>query len=111
MIRDRLNWMRFVGFGLGGTMPDENSIRAFRNRLTESGRLEALMLAFEPQLREAGYIAMGGQIVDATLVPAPKQRTILRKKSPLSKRANRPSRSGGASRTRLTKRMPMRAGR
>jgi hypothetical protein len=26
------------------------------------------------QLRDAGYLAMGGQIVDATLVPAPKQR-------------------------------------
>jgi hypothetical protein len=32
------------------------------------------MHAFEQQLREAGYLAMGGQIVDATLAPAPKQR-------------------------------------
>jgi hypothetical protein len=32
------------------------------------------MQALEQQLREAGYLAMGGQIVDATLVPAPKQR-------------------------------------
>lgn len=32
------------------------------------------MQAFEQQLREAGYLAMGGQIVDTTLVPAPKQR-------------------------------------
>jgi hypothetical protein len=32
------------------------------------------MQAFEQQLRDAGYLAMGGQIVDATLVPAPKQR-------------------------------------
>ena len=55
-------------------MPDENTIRHYRNRLTESGTLEALMQAFEQQLREAGYLAMGGQIVDASLVPAPKQR-------------------------------------
>jgi IS5 family transposase len=74
MIRDRLSWMRFFGFDLGGTMPDENTIRHYRNRLTESGTLEALMQAFEQQLRERGYLAMGGQIVDATLVPAPKQR-------------------------------------
>jgi len=74
MIRDRLSWMRFFGFDLGGAMPDENTIRHYRNRLTESGTLEALMQAFEQQLREAGYLAMGGQIVDATLVPAPKQR-------------------------------------
>lgn len=74
MIRDRLSWMRFFGFDLGGTMPDENTIRHYRNRLTTSGTLEALMQAFEQQLRERGYLAMGGQIVDATLVPAPKQR-------------------------------------
>ncbi|WP_416833236.1 MAG: hypothetical protein ACMUJI_06975 [Erythrobacter sp.] len=30
------------------------------------------MQAFEQQLRERGYPAMGGQIVDATLAPAPK---------------------------------------
>ncbi len=55
-------------------MPDENTIRHYRNRLTTSGTLEALMEAFEQQLRERGYLAMGGQIVDTTLVPAPKQR-------------------------------------
>ncbi|CCW18087.1 Mobile element protein [Sphingobium indicum BiD32] len=71
MIRDRLSWMRFFGFDLGGTMPDENTIRHYRSRLTESG---TLMQAVEQQLRERGYLAMGGQIVDATLVPAPKQR-------------------------------------
>lgn len=37
MIRDRLSWMRFLGFDLGGTMPDENTIRYYRNRLTDSG--------------------------------------------------------------------------
>jgi IS5 family transposase len=29
---------------------------------------------FDAALREAGYIAMGGQIVDASLIAAPKQR-------------------------------------
>jgi hypothetical protein len=32
------------------------------------------MQAFKQQLRIAGYLAIGGQIDDATLVPAPKQR-------------------------------------
>lgn len=27
MIRDRLSWMRFFGFDLGGTIPDENTMR------------------------------------------------------------------------------------
>jgi transposase len=74
LIRDRLSWMRFFGFNLGGTMPDESTIRHYRNRLTESGTLDALMQAFKQQLRIAGYLAIGGQIDDATLVPAPKQR-------------------------------------
>lgn len=52
-----------------------------RDRLTESGTLEALMQAFEQQLREAGYLAMAGQIVDATLVPAPKQRNAEEEKA------------------------------
>lgn len=81
MIRDRLSWMRFFGFDLGGKMPDENTIRHYRNRLTESGTLEALMQAFEQQLRERGYLAMGGQIVDATLVPAPNQRNTEEEKA------------------------------
>jgi IS5 family transposase len=57
--------MRLFGFDLGGAMPDENTIRHYRNRLTESGTLEALMQAFELQPREAGYLALTGPIVDA----------------------------------------------
>ncbi len=74
MIRDRLSWMRFLGFDLGAPTPDENTIRHFRNRLTETGTLKRVMKAFDWQLRKKGYIPMAGQIVDATLVPAPKQR-------------------------------------
>lgn len=74
MIRDRLSWMRFLGFELGGPTPDENTIRHFRNRLTETGTLKRVMKAFDWQLQKKGYIPMSGQIVDASLVPAPKQR-------------------------------------
>lgn len=74
MIRDRLSWMRFLGFTLGGPMPDENTIRHFRNRMTETGALKCVMKAFDWQLHKKGYIPMSGQIVDASLVPAPKQR-------------------------------------
>jgi hypothetical protein len=31
MIRDRLSWMRFLGFDLGNPTPDENTIRLFRS--------------------------------------------------------------------------------
>ena len=74
MIRDRLSWMRFLDFDLGGPTPDENTIRLFRNKLTETGTLKRVMKAFDWQLQKKGYIPMSGQIVDASLVPAPKQR-------------------------------------
>ena len=74
MIRDRLSWMRFLGFDLGGPTPDENTIRLFRDKLTETGTLKRVMKAFDWQLRKKGYIPMSGQIVDASLAPAPKQR-------------------------------------
>jgi len=74
MIRDRLSWMRFLGFALGDRTPDESTFRLFRNRMTEIGTLSRVMKAFDWQLKKKGYIPIGGQIVDATLVSAPKQR-------------------------------------
>lgn len=74
LIRDRLSWLRFLGFDLGAATPDANTIRMFRERLTQAGALDAVFAHFDRQLRERGYLPMGGQIVDATLVAAPKQR-------------------------------------
>ncbi len=74
LIRDRLSWLRFLGFDLGAPTPDANTIRLFREKLTEAGAMDTLFAAFDRQLRERGYLPMGGQIVDATLVAAPKQR-------------------------------------
>lgn len=45
MIRDRLSWMRFLNFDLGGPTPDENTIRLFRDKLTDSGALKRVMNA------------------------------------------------------------------
>lgn len=74
LIRDRLSWLRFLGFDLGAATPDANTIRLFREKLTEAGALDLVFTDFDRQLKERGYLAMGGQIVDATLVAAPKQR-------------------------------------
>ena len=89
LIRDRLSWLRFPGFDLGAPTPDANTIRLFRERLTESKAITVLFDAFDHRLRTNGYLAMGeasprfrrsegslerrsggGQIVDATLVAA-----------------------------------------
>jgi transposase, IS5 family len=74
LINDRLSFMRFLGLGLTDKVPDAKTIWAFRERLTRAGAIEALFARFDRAIREAGYIPMSGQIVDASLVPAPKQR-------------------------------------
>jgi IS5 family transposase len=73
-LRDRLTWMRFLGLGLGDPVPDANTIWTFREALTKAGAIEALFTRFDQQLRAQGYLAMSGQLVDASIVAAPKQR-------------------------------------
>ena len=80
LIRDRRSWLRFLGFDLGAITPDENTIRLFREKLSRAGAIDTLFAAFDRQLRERGYLPMGGQIVDATLVAAPKQRNTAAEK-------------------------------
>lgn len=74
LIRDRLSWLRFLGFDLGAATPDVNTIRMFRERLSAARALDTLFADFDRQLKERGYLSMGGQIIDATLIAAPKQR-------------------------------------
>ena len=74
LINDRLSFMRFLGLGLSDRVPDAKTIWAFRERLTKAEAIEALFTSFDLAIREAGYIPMSGQIVDASLVSAPKQR-------------------------------------
>ena len=42
MIRDRLSWMRFLGFDLGDRTPDENTIRHFKKYRYVSGSYHAI---------------------------------------------------------------------
>lgn len=79
LINDRLSFMRFLGLSLGERVPDARTIWLFQERLTRAeieGRpaVEVLFARFDAALRAAGYLAMSGQIVDATLVAAPRQR-------------------------------------
>lgn len=69
-VRDRLSFMRFVGLGLGDPVPDAKTLWLFREQLTRAGAIETLFERFDRLLRDAGYLAMGGQIVDATVVEA-----------------------------------------
>lgn len=73
-IRDRLSFMRFVGLGLHDPVPDAKTLWLFREQLTGAGAVERLFARFDALLREAGYMAMGGQIVDATVIEARRPR-------------------------------------
>jgi transposase, IS5 family len=74
LINDRLSFMRFLGLSLADRVPDARTIWLFREKLTKAGAIRGLFERFDATLRAAGYIAMSGQIVDASLIAAPKQR-------------------------------------
>ena len=73
-IKDRLSFMRFLGLGLEDRVPDAKTIWLFREQLTRAGAVERLFRLFDSALRDAGYLAMSGQIVDATIVQARRPR-------------------------------------
>ena len=43
--------------------------------------IDRLFARFDAALTDRGYLAMGGQIVDTTVVPAPKQRNTEEQKA------------------------------
>ncbi|MBS1035221.1 IS5 family transposase [Gluconobacter cerinus] len=83
LINDRLSFMRFLGLGLSERVPDAKTIWLFRERLTQAGVIDILFNRFDATLRNAGYLPMSGQILDATLVAAPKQRNTNDEKTDL----------------------------
>jgi len=74
LIRDRLSFMRFPGLGLEDRVPDAKTVWLYREALAKTGLIEALFADFDSHLKQHGYLAMGGQIIDATIVPVPKNR-------------------------------------
>ena len=73
-VNDRLSFMRFLHLGLEDSIPDAKTVWSFRERLRKAKLVEPLFEQFGAYLTATGYQAQCGQIVDATLVPVPKQR-------------------------------------
>ena len=73
LIRDRLSFMRFLDLGLEDPVPDATTVWLFREALAKAGLIAKLFVLFNQHLEAKGYIARGGQIVDATIVSAPTQ--------------------------------------
>jgi IS5 family transposase len=80
LINDRMSFMRFLGLSLSDRVPDARTIWLFREKLTKAGAIEPLFNRFDAVLRASGYIAMSGQIVDASLIAAPRQRNTQEEK-------------------------------
>lgn len=80
-IKDRLSFQRFLGLGLDGTVPDATTVWLFRERLVKAKAIDGLFARFDAVLKDRGFLAMGGQILDATIVPAPRQRNTVDEKA------------------------------
>ncbi|MFZ2871459.1 IS5 family transposase [Zavarzinia sp.] len=82
-IRDRLSFMRFLRLGLEDAVPDAKTIWLFREQLTRAGAIKDLFAEFDGWLKGKGYLAMSGQIVDASIIAAPRQRKTDEEKAAL----------------------------
>ena len=69
---DRMSYKRFCGLSHAATIPDRATVWTFEQRIGEAGA-QALFDGVSTQLLKKGFMARGGQIIDATLVPAPRQ--------------------------------------
>ncbi|WP_418208628.1 transposase [Azospirillum humicireducens] len=69
-----MSFMRVSGLGLGDRVPNRKTIWLFREAVVTAVAMEELFARFDAGLKERGYFALGGQIVDASIVEAPRQR-------------------------------------
>ena len=73
-VRDRLSFTRFLRLGIEDGIPDGTTLWLFREKLAKAGVIERLFDRFDHHLEAKRYIARGGQMVDASIVPVPRQR-------------------------------------
>lgn len=69
---DRMSYKRFCGLADAMNVPDRTTVWIFENRIGEAGA-QALFDGVSAQLLHKGFMARGCQIIDAMLVPAPRQ--------------------------------------
>lgn len=72
-IKDRLSSQRFLGLSLSDKVPDAKTIWLWRERFKKHKLMDKIFRKFDQELKDKGYLAMSGQIIDASIVPAPRQ--------------------------------------
>ena len=73
-MRDRLSFVHFLGLTLEDKVPDAKTVWLYREQLSQAGLIEALFEDFDGYLQSQGFRAMGGQIIEASIVAVPIQR-------------------------------------
>ena len=73
-IIDRISFKNFLGLETGDKIPDEKTVWAYRESLTNEGLVEALFNQFKNHLESKELIFNEGQLVDASFTIAPRQR-------------------------------------
>ena len=73
-IYDRRSFREFLGLTIEDRIPDAKTIWLYQEELTKAGVVKELFEHYEQQLSESGYRAQKGQIIDASIIPVPKQR-------------------------------------
>ncbi|HKX55099.1 MAG TPA: IS5 family transposase [Xanthomonadales bacterium] len=71
---DRASFQRFLGLQSSSRIPDAKTVWVWRERLKQQDLIGDISAAVSGQLQRAGFIARGGQIIDASIVNAPIQR-------------------------------------
>jgi len=73
-IIDRISFKNFLGLETGDKIPDEKTVWAFRESLTNAGLVDDLFNQFKNYLESKELIFNEGQLVDASFTIAPRQR-------------------------------------
>lgn len=73
-ILDRLSFKKFLGLESGDKVPDEKTVWAFREKLTNEELVETLFFQFTDILEQQGLIMNEGKMIDASFTVAPRQR-------------------------------------
>jgi transposase, IS5 family len=73
-ILDRRSFHRFLEITEADAVPDQNTVREFRENLTRSKLFDELFDVYHRRLADRGFITRKGNIVDASFVEVPRQR-------------------------------------
>jgi IS5 family transposase len=82
------------GLGLEDRVPDAKTIWLYRAGLAQAGVVEALFEQFDGHLARPGYLARGGQILDASIVAVPKTRNTREESEPANATGSRERANG-----------------